>query len=68
MQLTNYMIDMWLYLLLQSRKTHQVTQFHIMNWEPDGKCSNLNIITDVIKEATKVQMRTGNYPIAVHCR
>ena len=57
-----------LYILLQSRKAHQVTQFHILNWDPDGRCSNLRTITDVIKEATKVQMRTGNYPIVVHCR
>ena len=56
------------YLFLQSGKAHQVTQFHIVNWDPDGRCSNLRTITDVIKEATKVQMRTGNHPIVVHCR
>ena len=58
----------WFYLLLQSWKAHQVTQFHIINWEPDGRCSNLNTIIDVIKEVTKLQMRTGNHPIVVHCR
>ena len=56
------------YLLLQSGEAHQVTQFHIMNWEPDGRCSNPKTITDVIEEVIMVQMRTGNHPIVVHCR
>ena len=57
-----------LYILLQSRKAHQVTQFHIVNWNTDGSCANLKTITDVIEEVTKVQMRSGNNPIVVHCR
>ena len=56
------------YLLLQSGEAHQVTQFHIVNWDPDGRCSNLRTITDVIQEVIMVQMRTGNHPIVVHCR
>ena len=52
----------------QSGKAHQVSQFHIVNWNADGRCSNLKTITDVIEEVTKVQMRTGNNPIVVHCR
>ena len=46
----------------------QVTQFHVTNWSPDGTCSNLNVLTDVIEEVAKVQRRTGNNPILVHCR
>ena len=57
-----------IYLLLQSGEAHQVTQFHIVNWDPDGRCSNLRTITDVIQEVIMVQMRTGNHPIVVHCR
>ncbi len=54
-------------MLLQSQKTHQVTQFQITCWRPDGCCSNLKSVTDVIEEMTKVQMRSGNKPIVVHC-
>jgi len=55
--------------VLESRsgKAHQVMQFHIVNWGPDGRCSNLKTVTDVIEEVSKVQRRTGNNPIVVHC-
>ena len=42
--------------------------FHITNWAPDGNCGNLKTVTDVIEEVGKVQRRTGNNPILVHCR
>ena len=45
-----------------------MTQFHITNWTPDGVCANLATITEVIEELDKVQRRTGNHPIVVHCR
>ena len=45
-----------------------MTQFHITNWSPDGVCANLATITEVIEELDKVQRRTGNHPIVVHCR
>lgn len=64
----NYQLKCDYYLLLQSGEAHQVTQFHIVNWEPSGRCSNLRTIIDVIEEVIMVQMRTGNYPIVVHCR
>ena len=44
-----------------------MTQFHITCWTADGHCSNLKSITDVIEEMTKVQIRSGNKPIVVHC-
>ena len=44
-----------------------MTQFHITCWSRDGRCSNLKSITDVIEEMTKVQIRSGNRPIVVHC-
>ena len=44
-----------------------MTQFHITCWSPDGHCSNLKSVTDVIEEMTKVQIRSGNKPIVVHC-
>ena len=37
-------------------------------WSPDGSCSNLLGITEAIAEVTKIQQRTGNHPIIVHCR
>ena len=45
-----------------------MSQFHITNWAPDGSCSNIKTVTDVIDEIIKVQIRTGNKPITVHCR
>ena len=53
---------------VQSRETLNVSQFHITNWAPDGSCSNIKTVTDVIDEIIKVQIRTGNKPITVHCR
>ena len=44
-----------------------MTQFQITCWTPDGCCSNLKSVTDVIEEMTKVQIRSGNRPIVVHC-
>ena len=58
----------FVFSFLQSGKAHQVSQFHIVNWNTDGSCANLKTITDVIEEVTKVQMRSGNNPIVVHCR
>ena len=55
-------------LIFQSQKAHQVTQFHITCWSPDGQCSNLRCVVDVIEEMTKVQRRTGNKPVFIHCR
>ena len=52
----------------QSGQSSRVKQFHITNWSPDGSCSNLRTVTDVIEEVTKIQMRTENKPIVVHCR
>ena len=54
-------------LLLQIQNTHKVTQYHITCWSPDGHCSNLKSVTNVIEEMTKVQIRSGNKPIVVHC-
>ena len=45
-----------------------MSQFHITNWAPDGSCANLKTVTDVIEEVGKIQRRTGNNPILVHCR
>ena len=62
------LLQFYLWLPLQSNKSHQVNQFHITNWAPDGHCSNIKSVTDVIEEVGKVQRRTGNHPIVVHCR
>ena len=47
---------------------HEVTQFHILNWNVQGKCSEVLTITNVIEEMYRVQRRTGNNPVVVHCR
>jgi protein tyrosine phosphatase len=51
----------------QLGEVRQVVQLHITNWAPDGHCSNLSSVIDVIAEMSKIQMRTGNHPILVHC-
>ena len=62
------MMDVFFVSYPQSGSAHQVNQFHITNWAFDGHCSNLSTVTDVIEEVTRVQMKTGNQPIVVHCR
>ena len=54
--------------LSQTKEVQQVCQFHITNWAPVGSCSGIKTVIDVILEVTKVQIRTGNKPIVVHCR
>ena len=44
-----------------------MTQLHVTNWKANGQCSNLKSIIDVVKEVTKVQIRSGNKPIVAHC-
>ena len=55
------------FINLQTQSVHQVTQLHITNWTASGQCSNLESIIYVIEEMTKVQIRSGNKPIVVHC-
>ena len=53
---------------IQFNRAKQVYQIQMTNWSPDGHCSNLTSIIAVIGEVTKIQQRTGNNPIVVHCR
>ena len=52
----------------QSGVSHEVTQFQILNWSSQGKCSYPQTIITVVEEVNKVQRRTDNKPIVVHCR
>ncbi len=45
-----------------------VTQFQVLNWTPDGQCSNHVTVARLLNEVLSVQLRTGNKPIIVHCR
>ena len=47
---------------------HEMTQFHILNWSAQGKCSEVLTITNVIEEMYRVQCKTGNNPVVVHCQ
>ncbi|XP_064393132.1 uncharacterized protein LOC135340597 isoform X2 [Halichondria panicea] len=51
----------------KTQKACQLTQFHITNWKSSGKCENFKTVTDVNEEVIKVQRRTGNNTILVHC-
>ena len=52
----------------QSGSAHQVNQFHITNWAFDGSCPNLSTVINVIEQVARVQRRTSNQPIVIHCR
>jgi protein tyrosine phosphatase len=51
----------------KTREVHQVSQFHITNWASDGSCGDFKTVTSVLTDVIKVQMRTGNQPILMHC-
>ncbi len=53
---------------LQTKQTQQIIQIQILDWKSTGACANLKIVTDVNEEVIKVQRRTGNKAIVVHCR
>ncbi len=55
-------------IFLQTKKTLQIVQIQILDWKSTGACANFKIITDVNEEVVKVQRRTGNKAIVVHCR
>ena len=59
---------MFFHTNVQSSKSHQVTQFHIQNWSPQVRSSNPSTIVTVMEEVYKVQRKTENRPIVVHCR
>jgi protein tyrosine phosphatase len=50
-----------------SGTAHQLSQFQVTNWAPDGSCGKLSSVSSVVEEMSKVQRRTGNHPIVVHC-
>ena len=62
------LVIIYIATLSQLGKAHQVIQLHMTNWAPDGRCSNLTSIVDAIGEMSKIQRRTGNHPILIHCR
>ncbi len=52
---------------LQNKQSHQLTQFQITNWRSDGRCENFKTVTDVNEEVIKIQIKSGNKSILVHC-
>ncbi|XP_064386146.1 uncharacterized protein LOC135334769 isoform X3 [Halichondria panicea] len=51
----------------KTKQTQQIIQIQILGWKSTGACENLKIVTDVNEEVIKVQRRTGNKAIVVHC-
>ncbi|XP_064386406.1 uncharacterized protein LOC135334956 isoform X2 [Halichondria panicea] len=51
----------------KTKKPLQIIQIQILDWKSTGACANFKIITDVNEEVVKVQRRTGNKAIVVHC-
>ena len=43
-------------------QAHQVTQFNVTNWSPDGTCSNLKVLTDVIDEVGQSSKENWKQP------
>ncbi len=58
----------FLNFFLQTKQTQQIIQIQILGWKSTGACENFKIVTDVNEEVIKVQRRTGNKAIVVHCR
>ena len=44
-----------------------ITQFQFMNWPADSCPENAASVIELIESVEKVQRRTGNGPITVHC-
>ena len=61
-------LSLFLVASMQTQKARQLTQFHITNWKSSGKCENFKTVTDVNEEVIKVQRRTGNNTVLVHCK
>ncbi|XP_064386476.1 receptor-type tyrosine-protein phosphatase alpha-like isoform X2 [Halichondria panicea] len=51
----------------KTKQTLQIIQIQILDWKSTGACANFKIVTDVNEEVVKVQRRTGNKAIVVHC-
>ena len=49
-------------LCVQSRETLNVSQFHITNWAPDGSCSIIKTVADVIDELSKFRLELATNP------
>ena len=45
-----------------------VTQFHYVNWPEDSCPDNGACMIDLIDSVERVQRKTGNGPITVHCK
>ena len=50
----------------QSKETHHVTHFHILNWKDNGQCSNFSTVLEVIEKMGIVQKKTGNNPTDIY--
>lgn len=61
-------VDIIIVRLILLQKVHNVVQFHITCWEPDGKCSDLRSVIKVINKITDIQRETESKPIWIHCR
>ena len=45
-----------------------VTQFHFLSWPEKGSPNSGAGMIDLIDQVRRVQQKTGNNPIVVHCR
>lgn len=48
-----------------------MTQYQIINWEPNGEISDVTTVTDILERVWKLQRNTtkvGVKPVVVHCR
>ncbi len=53
---------------VQSGQAHRVSQFQVINWEPQGVTFNMMSVLTVINCVTSLQNANHSGPIVVHCR
>ena len=53
---------------LQPSDTHVITQFHFQQWPVNSCPNNPASIIDLFEDMERVQRKTGNGPITVHCK
>lgn len=53
--------------VLQAQESRMVSQFHFTRWTKATPPSEYRSMIDLIDELQRVQRKSGNMPITVHC-
>ena len=53
---------------MQPSDTRVITQFHFQQWPVNACPNNPASIIDLLEAMERVQRKTGNGPVTVHCK